>query len=133
MSPFGQLRAHLDGITTWVWRSCEYADAELDGLNDRLRRLADTGLFETSVVYGQVVLTRPYAVGGLTASGQAIQAVLTLPHGFGAVYWDTESWAELDENDNRDLIALNAVIPYGECEPAVRALLAPHAAPLLKK
>jgi hypothetical protein len=83
-------------------------------------------------VLGPVVLARPYAAGGPTTSGQVVQAVLTLPHGFGAVYWDTEDWVAHEDGDSREEIALRAVTPFEECEPAVRALIAPHAGRLLR-
>lgn len=133
MSAFGELRAYLDRLGYGLWHDCEYGDALLDGLNDRLRRLAATGVLGPTVVLGPVVLTRPYAVGGPTTSGQAVQAVLTLPHGFGAVYWDTEDRTFHEDDDSRAVIALRAVTPFEECEPAVRALIAPHAGRLLRK
>jgi hypothetical protein len=132
MSDFGELRADLDRLGYGLWHDCEHGDAALDGLNDRLRRLAATGLLGPTVVLGPVVLARPYAVGGPTISGQVVQAVLALPHGFGAVYWDTEDWVAHGDDASREVSALRAVTPFEECEPAVRALIAPHAGRLLR-
>ena len=81
-----------------------------------------------------MVLARMYEVGiNRTDSGQVIQAVLTLPGGIGAVYWNSETWFRLDYDYEREAKALRGAVPYEECEPAIRGLLAPHVAAMIEK
>lgn len=133
MSAFRDMLDAIDRFTTTLWRECEHADAALAGLNGRLDRLARLGLVGRTAVLGPVVLTRPYAAGGPSDRGQAVQAVLALPGGFGTVVWDTDDLAAVEDSDRLEAEAVGAVVPYEECEPGVRALLAPHAGPLLQK
>lgn len=126
-------RMILERLIVALCRASEHAEARLDGLNDQLRQLYQLGVLAPMAVVGPVVLTRPYAPGGPTDSGQAVRAVLTLPTGFGAVYWDTEDSAFHEDADDLKRAALARVVPFEECEPAVRGLLAPHAAALLSR
>lgn len=133
MASFAELRAYLDRFTVQWWRDVEHADAVLEGLNGLLARLHALGLWQTTVVLGPFVLTRSHGVGGPTDSGQAVQAVLTLPGGFGAVYWDTEEAVAARDEEGLESEVTSRVVPYEECEPGVRALLAPYAVVLLQK
>ncbi|WP_157368543.1 hypothetical protein [Zavarzinella formosa] len=132
MSEFGELREALDALLTRLRRDSEHGDAAVEGLNDRLRRLYDTGILGETVIMGPVVLTRPFSLGGRPDGSQAIQAVLTLPAGFGAVYWDSEAWHDIENDADREALAHIWVNPYESCEAAVRALLAPHVTGLLR-
>jgi hypothetical protein len=133
MSSFAELRAHLDRFAAEWWRDVEHADAALDGLNGLLARLYPLGLWQPTVILGPFVLTRSYGNLSRTDTGQAIQAVLSFPGGFGAVYWDTEDAVVAREAETLKAEVAPRMVPYEQCEPAVRALLAPHVAVLLQK
>ena len=81
-----------------------------------------------------MVLARMYEVGiSRTDSCQVIQAVLTLPGGVGAVYWDSETCFRLDYDSEREAKALRGAVPYEQCEPAIRGLIAPNAAGMIEE
>ena len=131
MSDFNEAKRLLDQLLLVLWKGCEHADATLEGLNDRLNRLAATGILKDTVVLGPCVLARPYSVGFSPSSGQVIQAALAFPGGFGAIYWDSEEMRDVHEIDLNSR-AFRDITPYEECEVAIRCLIAPHANDLLR-
>ncbi|QDU59954.1 hypothetical protein Pan216_07890 [Planctomycetes bacterium Pan216] len=117
-------RATLKQLNLRLRHLNEQAEARVEGLNEQFRALHATGMLHNLVLLGSVILSRPYGVGGPFDSGQSIQAALSLRAGVGAIYWDTEDAATLaDDPDGYEREASGRVVPFEECEPAVRALL----------
>ena len=84
------------------------------------------------MVPGPVILTRPYD-DPAAESDQILQAALVLPAGVGVLLWDTFELIEV-EGDPRLFVheAARRHVPCEDCEPAIKALLAPHAAALVR-
>lgn len=129
MSEFRDALATLAGRLAHALEQGEASVLEAKDLCDCLVR---TGAVAPAVLPGPIVATNPYPAGGPTDSGQAVQAVLRLPGGLGAVWWDTEELCALSAGppEEAEAEAARQFTPYAECPPLVRAgILA--AAPLL--
>lgn len=116
-----------------IRRRLELAEAHVGTANLLLAQLAVTELMNDQIFLGDVIMQRPYSVHFDTASGQIIQAALSVDSGFGAIFWDSEELAALADTSQFESEALLKHVPFNRCGSATKALLLPQLEPLLER
>lgn len=124
---FSRLKLLNLEIRRWL----ELAEARIGMANELLAQLAATELMNDQIFLGDVILQRSYSVHFDSGTGQVIQAALSTCGGFGAIFWDSEELATLEGAPQFESEATLRLIPFGQCGPAVKALLLPQLEPLL--
>jgi len=107
------------------------ADSPLLYLDSCLSQLHDLGFFNSTIVVGPIVLSRSYGFDGPVDSGELIQAAVTTDRGAAAVFWDSEDYAQLRNEEAFLSEAYWRVRPLRDCAPAIRSVVWPHIEPLL--
>ncbi len=129
------LKSHialLMEVNIRVRQQLELAEAQIGTVNALLAQLFATELINDQIFLGDIVLKRAYDVRADRAdSPQMIQAVLSVGKGIGAVFWDMEELAQLSRSPELETEAIYKLVPFDQCGSAIKALLLPHAGPLL--
>ena len=96
--PFRKIVQDLQWLNFWIRHCCDQAEAKVREVNKLVRELGENGFVNETVILGSVIHHRYYAPQpGGSDSGQLVQAVLHVPHGYGVALWDTEDYAALNE------------------------------------
>ncbi len=129
MAKESEIYGLLKDLNLSLRKEAEFSETQLCNLNLQLRQLHASGLLTRVAILGPVILIRPHAEEGRSDTGEVVQAAVGLPTGFGAVYLDTEESDGLATEPGLG----TRILPYEECELAVRALLTPCAGDLLRR
>jgi hypothetical protein len=121
----------LRQINAALRQSLELAEARVAQVNELVTRLAASGLLNNRVLLGKIVFQRAYDAAWDDGSWQVIQASLSSSQGFGAIFWDSEQLASLQNTPYLEVEALGLHRPFDQCPPAVKALLLHQIEPLL--
>lgn len=118
-----QLRLNLD-----------QAQATVADLNRQIEQMAAAGLVRRLLLLGEVFYQEGYEDNDDADSGRAFQATLSVPGGFGAATWDTETyyvtWKRGDSPEPE--ARLNNVL-FAELPPRVQARILPEARLLMDR
>lgn len=118
---------HLKTINLEIRQRLELAEARINSANALLEQLAATQLANERIYMGDVVLCRPYSEQfEQTGYSQLVQAALSIPRGYGAVFWDSEELAALEGTQQLRLEAICRHVHFNQCAPAIKALLLPQ-------
>lgn len=134
MGTLKDLRLTLERLNLQLQYVSECSEAELEGVNAQIRRLFENGLLERKILLGPIVFSRSNGVYGCRESGEVIQAALEVPGGFGAIHWDSDMLASVqNDREEHERQAYGSVVPFEDCPVAIRALVSQHAEELLQK
>ena len=134
MGSLKDLRLTLERLNLQLQYLSECSEAELEGVNAQIRQLFENGLVERQIVFGPIILSRSSGVYGCRESGEVIQAALEVPGGLGAIHWDSDTLASVQNDEEaHERQAYGSVVPFEECPVAIRALVSQHADELLRK
>lgn len=125
--------SRLKSLNLEIRQRLELAEARAETANLLLTQLAVTELMNDQIFLGAVILQRPYSVHFDTGSGQIVQAALSVNGGFGAIFWDSDEFTALDGAPQFESEATLKLISFGQCGPAIKALLLPQLEPLLDR
>ena len=123
--------AILRALNLEIRQQMELTEARAETANQLVAQLAATGLMNDRIFLGDVILTRAYSAHYETGTGQVIQAGLSVNGGFGAVCWDSEEFATLEEVGELESEAILKHVPFERCDPAIKARLLPQLEALL--
>ncbi|WP_254510294.1 hypothetical protein [Anatilimnocola floriformis] len=109
------------------------ADSLIPAINSELSRMHEAGIVAPAIFVGNVVLRRSYYPNqGPDDSGQLVVAVLNIPGGLGACYFDCDEFLHV-ESDIRELsnVASAKVISYADLDSHAKACLLNQVGPLI--
>lgn len=109
------------------------ADSLIPAINSELSRMHEAGFVTAAFFMGDVVLRRAYyPCQGPDDSGQLVVAILQIPGGLSACYFDSDEFLQLS-GDERELanVASTKAIPYADLDAHARACLLNQVAPLV--
>ena len=107
------------------------AESTVPVLNERLAVLAAVGCTDFEID-GPAVFSRTAGMSGAATDERIVYAaVLITPGGIGASRWGGDEYAERFHESPYDAAIGHPFVPFDECPPVVRALIASHVSPLI--
>ena len=108
-------------------------DAAIKAFDKQVSELHHLGLIHRTILLGPVALTRGYAVGGPSISGEVVQAALASDGGAAAIFWDSEDRCLDLSVEETESEAMDKARRLADCPAAIRTAVWPHMNELLAK
>jgi hypothetical protein len=107
------------------------AESNIPILNERLAVLAAVGCVDIEID-GPAVFSRVAGISGTTTDERIVYAAaLVMPGGIGASRWGGDEYAERFHESPYAPAIGHRFVPFDECPPVVRALIASHVSRLI--
>jgi hypothetical protein len=119
----------LQRLLLRIRNAAEHAEAQAGELNALARQIASVGIIPDRAIVGKPIFVRDYRLSTDESNTVEIwHAALLLPDGIGALVWDSDEYLDLPSEFEPSVAEARwRFIPFVECPPVAKALLAGHA------
>jgi hypothetical protein len=108
------------------------ADLKIPAINEQLAELADLGITQFEIEGPSLYCRVAGTSGALSDDHFVYAAALIMPGGIGATRWDADEYTERYGDSPHESPQLSCrFVPFEECPPVVRAMLARHTSRLV--